>query len=156
MKGLRIVCVGKLKAGYWREAAQHYQKLLGQWRKLELTEIRDSTLEPERRPLREGEKILQCLAANDFVIALDEGGQAWSSVQLANKLDNLYGQMNQRPTFIIGGPFGLDQEILRHSRACFSLSALTLTHEMARILLLEQLYRAESILRSTPYHHGAD
>lgn len=147
--------MGKVKTPFWREAAEHYVKRLSRWRRVELTEVRDgdAALAPAARSAQEGQRLLAALGAPGIAtIALDEGGEALDSPALAALLRRLDEQA-LRPAFVIGGPFGLSPEVLAASPRRLSLSAMTWPHELARVLLLEQLYRAECILRKVPYHH---
>ena len=151
---VRLLCVGKLKTPFWREAAAHYAQRLGRWRRVELVEVRDgeAALAPAGRSAQEGQRLLEALGATAGAIALDEGGEALDSPGLAALLRRLDEQA-LRPAFVIGGPFGLSPEVLAACPRRLSLSAMTWPHELARVLLLEQLYRAECILRKVPYHH---
>ena len=152
---MRLLCVGKVKTPFWREAAAHYAERLGRWRRVELVEVRDgdAALAPAARSAQEGKHLLEALGPSGMpLIALDEGGEALDSPGLAALLRRLDEQA-LRPTFVIGGPFGLSPEVRAASTRRLSLSAMTWPHELARVLLLEQLYRAECILRKVPYHH---
>lgn len=146
--------MGRLKTPFWRDAAAHYAHRLGRWRRVELVEVRDgdAALAPAARSAQEGERLLAALGSTAGAIALDEGGEALDSPGLAALLRRLDEQA-LRPAFVIGGPFGLSPEVLAASSRRLSLSAMTWPHELARVLLLEQLYRAECILRKVPYHH---
>ncbi|MDE5879572.1 MAG: 23S rRNA (pseudouridine(1915)-N(3))-methyltransferase RlmH [Desulfovibrio sp.] len=151
---VRLLCVGRLKTPFWREAAAHYAERLGRWRRVELVEVRDgdAALAPAQRSAQEGRRLLEALARETAVVALDEGGETLDSPGLAALLRR-FDEAAQRPTFVIGGPFGLSPEVRAACPKRLSLSALTWPHELARVLLLEQLYRAECILRKIPYHH---
>ena len=136
-KPLRLISVGRLKTPFWKDAAAHYLARITRWRRLECTEVRDgdAALPPDRRNSLEGRRILEALAPQDVPLVLDERGLSLTSPQLAA----LLGQ--------------LDQEARGRAYRLISLSAMTLPHELARVVLLEQLYRAECILRKVPYHH---
>ena len=147
--------MGKVKTPFWREAAAHYAERLGRWRRVELIEVRDgdAALAPAARSAQEGQRLLEALGSPGVAaIALDEGGEALDSPGLAALLRR-YDEQALRPAFVIGGPFGLSPAVLAASSRRLSLSAMTWPHELARVLLLEQLYRAECILRKVPYHH---
>ena len=147
--------MGKVKTPFWREAAAHYAERLGRWRRVELTEVRDgdAALAPAARSAQEGQRLLEALGSPGVAaIALDERGEALDSPGLAALLRR-YDDQALRPAFVIGGPFGLSPAVLAASSRRLSLSAMTWPHELARVLLLEQLYRAECILRKVPYHH---
>ncbi|WP_165176097.1 23S rRNA (pseudouridine(1915)-N(3))-methyltransferase RlmH [Desulfovibrio sp. ZJ369] len=154
-KPLRLLSVGRLKTVFWKDAAAHYATRIARWRRLECAEVRDgdAALTPERRTALEGRRILEALAPQDLPLALDERGEKLTSPQLAALLRQMDQEARGRVCFIVGGAYGLDEEV--RARACrlLSLSAMTLPHELARVVLLEQLYRAECILRKVPYHH---
>ena len=146
--------MGRLKTPFWREAAAHYQERLGRWRRVELVEVRDgdAALGPALRSAQEGRRLVEALGRQAGAVALDEGGEAFDSPGLAALLRR-FDEAAQRPCFVIGGPFGLSPEARAACARSLSLSAMTWPHELARVLLLEQLYRAECILRNIPYHH---
>lgn len=151
---LRLLCVGRLKTPFWREAAAHYRERLGRWRRVDLVEVRDgdAALAPAARSAQEGRRLLEALAREAAPLALDEGGEMLDSPGLAALLRR-FDEAAVRPCFVVGGPFGLSPEVRAACSRSLSLSAMTWPHELARVLLLEQLYRAECILRNIPYHH---
>lgn len=154
---VRLLCVGKVKTPFWREAAAHYTQRLGRWRRVELVEVRDgdAALAPVARSAQEGRRLLEALGPGtprEAVMALDEGGETLDSPGLAALLRRC-DEGGLRPVFVIGGPYGLSPEVRGACSRRLSLSAMTWPHELARVLLLEQLYRAECILRKVPYHH---
>lgn len=155
VKAARIICIGKIRTAYWKDACSHYLKLLRNFRNIEITELRDAqgSLNWMERNEIEGARILSSLRESDLSIALSENGKILDSFQFAALLKNCDEHLQKRPTFIIGGPYGLSQAIFFACNEKISLSAMTFPHELARVLLLEQLFRAESILRNTPYHH---
>ncbi len=150
-----MLCVGKIKTPFWRDAASHYAGRIARWRPLEQTEVRDgdAALPVEQRNALEGRRLLESLQPQDVPIVLDERGGAFTSPELARSLRQIDESGRGRPCFIVGGAYGLDEEVRRRAWKCLSLSAMTFPHELARVLLLEQLYRAECILRNVPYHH---
>ena len=101
---------------------------------------------------QEGREIQRRLAPQDYTVALDRSGRTCSSEELAAWLGSLSARGVEWLSFVIGGPLGLSEEVRKNSRETLSLSRLTLTHEMSRLLLLEQLYRAFTILRGEKYH----
>jgi 23S rRNA (pseudouridine1915-N3)-methyltransferase len=144
---LHLLAVGKLKEPSWRERAEEYAKRLKPYATLDITEIRDADAE------REGERLLKALDKDrSRVFALAEEGKCRPSAALAQSLDELR-QHSQDATFIIGGAYGLSPAVKARADALLSLSPMTFTHEMARVVLLEQLYRAFTILAGTGYHH---
>lgn len=154
-KPLRLISVGRLKTPFWKDAAAHYLARITRWRRLECTEVRDgdASLPPDRRNSLEGRRILEALAPQDVPLVLDERGLSLTSPQLAALLRQLDQEARGRACFIVGGAWGLDEAVRGRAYRLISLSAMTLPHELARVVLLEQLYRAECILRKVPYHH---
>lgn len=156
---IRVVAVGKIKEKFLQEGIAEFEKRLRPYVKLQVIEIAD-----EKRPLaappslesaameKEGERILGALPENAFVIALDVTGQAWSSVELAGALREWELAGNNQLAFVIGGDLGLSPAVLSRSNLRLSLSKMTFTHPMARLLLLEQVYRAFRIKSGEPYH----
>jgi len=156
---VHLVAVGKIKEKYLQMGISDYEKRLRPYVKLQIMEISE-----EKRPattssagesaakIKEGERILAMIPENSYVIALDVQGQTWSSEELAGVFRQweLAGQNNL--AFVIGGDLGLSHAVLERSDMQLSLSKMTFTHPMARILLLEQIYRAFRILRGEPYH----
>ncbi len=151
---LRIVAVGKLKEPYWRAAADEYLKRLRPYAKVEVTEVADRDLgADERRAVEaEGADVMRALGPGTRVVALEIGGRAPTSEDLASWLDDLAGSGASDVTFVIGGAAGLAPPVLERADESLALSRLTLPHQLARVVLLEQLYRAFRIIRGEPYH----
>jgi len=147
--------VGKLKTPFWKDAAAHYLTRIKRWRHLEYTETRDgdAALPPDQRNALEGRRIIEALAPQDVALVLDERGEKLTSPQLAALLRQLDQDARGRTCFIVGGAWGLDDSVRQRAFKVLSLSDMTLPHELARVVLLEQIYRAECILRKVPYHH---
>ncbi len=137
---VRILAVGKVRKSWVREGLELYRRRLPG---LTLVELRDTT------PEREAQAILNELDSGEQLIALTEEGVGMGSLQLAEQLCNAG---SQRMAFVIGGPDGLSQKLRQQATWQLSLSPLTFPHELARLLLLEQLYRVQSILQGSPYH----
>lgn len=153
-KALRLVCVGKLKLGCWKEACALYEKRLGRFRKLQITEVKDAVSASEKeRSCVEGERLLEAVGPRDLVVVLDERGKDMTSVDLAAFLDRADARGQGTVCFLIGGPFGLAEEVRRRADLLLRLSAMTMPHELARVVLTEQLYRAECLRNHVPYHH---
>lgn len=143
---IRVLAVGKLKDRRLSDLAADYGRRIRPLARLEIVELRDQTPEKEARQL------LDRLAAPDgheLVIALDERGEPRNSEGLAEVLGQ-HGSV----TFLVGGADGITDEVRRRADLVLRLSQLTLTHEWARVLLLEQIYRGLTILRGMPYHRG--
>ena len=148
---IRLVWVGRTRdraAAGWIE---EYRKRIGRFCPIEVVEIKDAPGKGASRALRETRALYEKAAGRSLIVALDEQGREMTSREFARFLDR---GLTSRPvvSFLLGGPEGLGQELLEAAGARVSLSRLTLTHEMARVLLLEQIYRAFSILKGTPYH----
>jgi 23S rRNA (pseudouridine1915-N3)-methyltransferase len=102
---------------------------------------------------KEGETILQWLRPEDFLVALDEKGRPFSSESLAGFIEQRATERTKNLVFLIGGAFGLDESLIRRSNRTWSLSSLTFPHQLVRLILAEQLYRACTIIRNEKYHH---
>ncbi len=140
----KVICVGKLKDKLFEKRVQEYLKRLSFDSKISITEIKDSTKE------KECERLIELLdKEKGFVVALTEEGQEMTSRQFAKKLSSIH----QKVTFVIGGPFGLTEELKQRADMLMSLSKMTFTHEMARLFLMEQIYRAVSIMKGRKYHN---
>ncbi|MCA9742540.1 MAG: 23S rRNA (pseudouridine(1915)-N(3))-methyltransferase RlmH [Deferribacteres bacterium] len=152
---ITICAVGKLKRKYWLAAAEEYQKRLGKYARLSSIEIKDSknTNGADAR-IREDEsaRLLQRISPSSLIIALDKSGTPFSSDGLADFLHQkaLRGQSDL--TFCIGGPLGFSGAFLQKAERILSFSPMTFPHELARVMLLEQLYRAFTILNGEKYH----
>lgn len=155
MRSARIICVGKLKTDYWKQSCAHYLKMLAPFRAIEVLEVRDAdaSLDEGARRRQEGERLIAALGRNDWPIAMWEGGKMLDSRGFAGMLKECDEHKLLVPAFLIGGPFGLSDAVLEAVACKLSLSLLTWPHELARVMLIEQLYRAETILRNGPYHH---
>ena len=155
MSKIGFLWVGKLKESFSRDGCALYWKKLSRFFQLEETVIKDAPgkLSPADKNKVEGERILSKVKPGDVLILLDEYGERLTSRTLAKKLKQWTDAPNQRPVFVIGGPFGLSDEVKAAARHTIRLSDMTLPHELARLLLLEQLYRAGTIHKNMPYHH---
>jgi len=152
---IRLIAVGKLRGAIWLPAVAEYSRRLQRYVKFDLVEIRDSIGKglPEATALiEEGKVLAQFLVPGNYLIALDREGKSLDSEQFAKLLQKQIDAGIRKIDFVIGGPVGLDQKIIAKANLRLSLSALTLPHELARVVLLEQLYRAFTILRGEPYH----
>ncbi len=158
MLKVKIICIGKLKEKYLREAQAEYLKRLGAFCKAEVIELPEAKL-PDNPSIalidgglkKEAKKILAQIPKGAFVYSLCIEGKGISSEELAKKIeDNATGTSDI--VFIIGSSFGLDEEVKRQSAFKLSFSRMTFPHQLARIMLLEQIYRAFSINSNTKYH----
>ena len=155
LKPLRIITVGRPHASFWKEAAEHYLERISRWRRVTDTLIRDSdaALPVSQRIADEGKRIIAAISPQDIVVCLDEKGLSMTSREVSGFLEGMSTDGTRRPCFIVGGPFGLDEIVREKARHLIAFGPQTLPHELARVVLLEQLYRAETLLRNMPYHH---
>ena len=158
MLGISFITVGKLKEDYWKEAEAEYLKRIKPFARFNIHELREESFsdkEPRDFILRkEGEKLelaLQRLGPAR-IIALDVGGANYTSEGLALRL-NEWRSNAEDVAFVIGGPLGLDKTVLGQAHETLSISPLTFTHQMARVILLEQIYRGMMILANRKYHY---
>ena len=142
---LIIVCVGKIRAPFQDDVA-HYERLLGRHARLETVEL------PESDPEREGTAILKRIPADAYVCVLDREGRTATSESLARFLDERRAG-GRDVSFVIGGPFGLSESVRERADQRISLGKITLPHQLARVVLLEQLFRAHKILLGQAYHY---
>ena len=149
---IKIICVGKIKEKFYREAVLEFQKRLSKYTKLEIIELNDiTTNQIEENKKREAINIQKYINERDYIITLEIEGHQLSSEELAQKIDSIY-QTNSTITFIIGGSYGLDDSIKKQSNYSLSFSKLTFPHQLFRIILLEQIYRAYKIINNESYH----
>lgn len=159
MLQIHIITLGTLKEGYWREAAAEYIKRLTPYARVEIVELKEESFEAKTSPKlvksREAEKITKALekVPSSYIVALDEHGKQFSSTALANELGTITMHHGSSLVFIIGGPLGLDTSVLKKAHLTLSFGQLTITHQMVRIILLEQFYRAMMILHNRTYHY---
>lgn len=149
-----LVAVGKLRPAF-RAAADEYLKRLGRWARVTEVELKEASRAPtpDVGRAQEGVALLGKVPERALLVALAREGSGWTSVQLAREVDRW--RLSARPVALaIGGSHGLAAEVLRRAQARWSLGPLTLPHELARVVVCEQLYRAFTILSGDPYHKG--
>ncbi len=156
---ITIIAVGKLKEKYWKAAIEEYSKRLSRYCTLNIVEVADekcpeNASEEDMKIVRkkEAERIIAKLSADAFLVTMEIGGKAFDSEGLASWMDRLPHQGHSHLAFVIGGSVGLDSELCSRSRQAISFSRLTFPHQMMRVILLEQIYRAYRIIRNEPYH----
>lgn len=152
-----LVCIGKTDESYLSEGIETFQKRLKHYINFSLVVIPDiknsRNLSREQQKSKEGELILKHIRSSDCVILLDERGKDYRSVEFADFLSKKMVAGTQHLVFLIGGPYGFDEQVLQRSDGKISLSKLTFSHQMVRLFFIEQLYRAFTILKNEPYHH---
>ncbi len=156
---ISIVTVGKLKEKYLKQGIEEYLKRLTAYAKVDLIEVADekapevlSELEMIQVKQKEGERILARISQDTYVIALAIQGKLGSSEELAESLDKLATYGKSKIAFVIGGSLGLSEEVIKRSNEQLSFSRMTFPHQLMRLILVEQIYRAFRINRNEPYH----
>ncbi|MGD6834288.1 23S rRNA (pseudouridine(1915)-N(3))-methyltransferase RlmH [Sutcliffiella halmapala] len=156
---ISIITIGKLKEKYLKQGIDEYLKRLGAYAKVEVMELPDekapeqlSDAEMVQVKQKEGERILAKISDDAHVIALAIEGKQRSSEQLASEIDKLAIYGKSKIAFVIGGSLGLSEEVMKRSNDTLSFSKMTFPHQLMRLILLEQVYRAFRINRGEPYH----
>lgn len=153
----RLIAVGERAPPWVAEGFSEYQKRLSHWLPLELVEVapgmRGKGRDAARATQDEGQRVIAALPKNAWVVALDGRGKAYSSEQLAQRLE-FWRQQGRELAFLIGGPEGHAPEVTSSANESWSLGPLTLPHMLVRLVLAEQLYRAASLLANHPYHRA--
>lgn len=152
-----FIVVGKTVDTHLQALAGDYAKRIGFYVPFEVQMVPDlkntkNMTESEQKE-REGELILKTLQASDFLVLLDERGKEYRSVEFAQYIQDKMLTSCKRLCFLIGGPYGFSEAVYQRSNAKVSLSKMTFSHQMVRVIFLEQLYRAMTILKGEPYHH---
>lgn len=155
---INIICVGKIKEKYLKDAIQEYSKRLSKYCKLSIIEIPDESIPDNVNDKMsniikeiEGKKILSHIK-NSYIIALDLKGTQYTSEEFSNKINNISLNFNSNISFIIGGSLGLSNEVVNSSNEFLCFSKMTFPHQLIRVFLLEQIYRAFKILNNESYH----
>lgn len=155
---IKIICIGKLKEKAMLMLEAEYLKRLKPYHKIEVIEVKDVAIPEKINPkieqqilLEEGKKVLEKIK-NEYVIILDLHGKSISSEQFATKIDTIFTSHNPNITFVIGGSLGVSETLIARSDFRLNISNFTFTHQMCRILLLEQIYRSFKILNNEKYH----
>ena len=159
MQRVTVLCVGKLKERFYADAAAEYVKRLQRYCKLEIIELPEQRLPEDpspaeiQRALRaEGAAIREKLPKGGAVVALCIEGKPCSSEELSRRMADFGIQGRTQVTFIVGGSFGLDEDVKKQADWRLSMSPMTFPHHLARVMLLEQIYRACQIAEGTKYH----
>jgi 23S rRNA (pseudouridine1915-N3)-methyltransferase len=153
---IKVVAIGKIKEDYLKRGIDDYKNRLSKYAKISIVEVaeEDIALRPESEVKgREAQKLKKHIADVQYVIALEREGMELPSIELAQRLESLMIGGKSNIAFMIGGALGLDESLIRSSDFTLSLSKLTFTHQIARFILLEQLYRSFKIIKGEPYHY---
>lgn len=156
---IKIVCVGKIKESFYKEAISEYSKRLSRYCKLKIVEVLDertidNASEAERNIilLKEKERICKHIKSDDYVIALCIDGEKLDSLMFADRLSKLLVKGMSDICFVIGGSVGLHDDVVARSNLRLSFSDMTFPHQLMRVILSEQIYRAFRIINNEPYH----
>lgn len=154
---IKLLAIGKTDNKQLQSLIDDYQKRLGFYIKFELEIIPDlkkvKNLSEEQQKQKEGELILNKIAPTDVLVLLDENGKQFDSVAFSNYLQKHMNSGIKQLVFVIGGPYGFSPEVYNKATGKVSLSKMTFSHQMIRLFMVEQLYRAFTILKNEPYHH---
>lgn len=149
---IKIIVVGQLKEKYLKDAIEEYTKRLKKYTNLEIIEVKDEGLVEEAKAIKlEAEKIKKHLNDKDYLITLEIEGKEFTSVDFAKKLNDIFIE-NSNLVFLIGGSYGLAEELKNKAKLHLSFSKMTFPHQLFRVLLLEQIYRAYKINNNESYH----
>ncbi len=156
MKAVLLV-VGKTDESFIMEGISKYVNRITKYMPFELDVIPDlkntKNMQQLQQKEKEGELILKKLQAGDFLVLLDENGKMHSSVDFATWLNSVFISSFKRLIFVIGGPYGFSNAVYDKCQAKLSISKMTFSHQMVRLVFVEQFYRAHTILKGEPYHH---
>lgn len=151
---IHVICIGKTNAPYLREGIALYMQRLVHYCKMEWTEIKDVGIaDPLPQKVKEGDQILRLLKPEDHVILLDERGTSYTSRKFSEFLQKKQNAGTKTLVLVIGGAFGFSEAVYERAAGKIAFSEMTFSHEMIRLLLVEQLYRGFSILKGESYHH---
>lgn len=149
---IKIICVGKMKESYWKEAIYEYQKRIQKYTKLEIIEVLDSGNSNAQLALsEEASRIEKHLQEKDYLITLEIEGKQLDSIEFSKKIDFLQSHYANL-VYLIGGSYGIHERIKAKSNETCSFSKMTFPHQMFRVILLEQIYRSYRILNNESYH----
>lgn len=156
---IRIIGCGKIKEKWMRDGLAEYVKRIGAYDKLEVLEVADektpdnnSEAEDEMVKVKEGQRILKLIKDEDYVILLDLAGKTMDSEKLSSFIEQLYVKGKSRIDFVIGGSLGVSGDLIHRADFRWKLSDNTFPHQLCRIIVTEQIYRAFRIMHNEPYH----
>jgi 23S rRNA (pseudouridine1915-N3)-methyltransferase len=154
---ITLLQTGKTGEKYISEGVEEYSARIRKYNGFEIITIPDlkntKKMPVVEQKMKEGKSLIQFLGSDDFVIILDEKGKEFRTMEFAGELKKIFMMPRKRIVFIIGGPWGFSTEVYARADLKMSLSRLTFSHQMVRLLFTEQLYRALTIIKGDPYHH---
>ena len=152
-----LMVVGKTATGYLKQGIDEYVKRLSHYITFDIVHLSDAKntkkLTESQQKQAEGITILQKLESSDYVVLLDEHGKEYTSMNFSAYIQKRMASGSRRVVFIVGGPYGFSEDMYARANDMLSLSKMTFSHEMIRLIFTEQLYRACTILNHEPYHH---
>ena len=152
-----LIVIGKTDAGYFVEAINEYKNRLTHYIPFEMEVIPDiknvKNLSEAQQKEKEGELILKALQPGDYLVLLDEKGKEFTSMQFSTYLEKKMHTVPKRLVFVVGGPYGFSEAVYKAASEKISLSKMTFSHQMIRLIFIEQIYRAMTIWNNEPYHH---
>ena len=154
---ISLIVIGKTDASYFVDAINEYKNRLVHYIPFEMEIIPDiknvKNLREEQQKEKEGELILKMLQPGDYLVLLDEHGKSFTSMEFATYLERKMHVVSKRLVFVIGGPYGFSEAVYKAASEKISLSKMTFSHQMIRLIFVAQIYRAMTILNNEPYHH---
>ncbi len=154
---ISLIVIGKTDASYFVDAINEYKNRLVHYIPFEMEIIPDiknvKNLREEQQKEKEGELILKMLQPGDYLVLLDEHGKSFTSMEFATYLERKMHVVSKRLVFVIGGPYGFSEAVYKAASEKISLSKMTFSHQMIRLIFVEQIYRAMTFLNNEPYHH---
>lgn len=152
-----LIVIGKTDAGYLAEAIDEYKSRLAHYLPFEMEVIPDvknvKNLSEAQQKEKEGELIQKSVQAGDYLVLLDDKGKEYTSMQFAAYMEKKMQTVPKRLVFVVGGPYGFSEAVYGAASEKISLSKMTFSHQMIRLIFIEQIYRAMTILNHEPYHH---
>ncbi len=148
---IKIIAVGKIKEKFYNDAICEYLKRLSSYTKISIVQVQDEK-DSDISKQKEAENILKNIKETDYVISLEINGEKLSSEELANFIDKRNLEGNSNLVFVIGGSLGLEKSVINRANYHLSFSKMTFPHQLMRVILLEQIYRAYKIIKGEPYH----
>ena len=154
---IHLLVVGKTTATYISDAVDEYCHRLKHYITFDMEVIPElknaKNLSFDQQKEKEADMILKCLSPGDYIVLLDERGKEYSSLKFSEYIEHKMHTVPKRLVFVIGGPYGFSQRVYSTAQEKISLSKMTFSHQMIRMIFIEQLYRAMTILNNEPYHH---